>query len=49
MFNSLFLSFFSQAEDNSCANVDEKGTDVLIDSVPDEQNEACEQASETDR
>eukprot|EP00066_Takifugu_rubripes_P023260 XP_011612526.1 PREDICTED: calponin homology domain-containing protein DDB_G0272472-like [Takifugu rubripes] len=36
------------AEDNSCTNVKEKGAEVLIDGVPDEQNEAPDQPSETD-
>lgn len=54
MFYTLFLFnvnffFFCQAEDDSCTNVDEKDTDVLSDSVPDEHDEASEQASETDR
>lgn len=47
--NLMVIFFFCQAEDNSCTNVEEKGTDVLIDSVPDEHNEASDQASETDR
>ncbi|TNM88533.1 hypothetical protein fugu_004787 [Takifugu bimaculatus] len=37
-----------EAEDNSCTNVKEKGAEVLIDGVPDEQNEAPDQPSETD-
>lgn len=49
MLNLMLIFFFCQAEDDSCANVEEKGTDILIDSVPDEHNEASEQASETDR
>lgn len=49
MFNLMLIFFSCQAEDDSCANVEEKGTDVLIDSVPDELDEASEQASETGR
>lgn len=49
MVNLMLIFFFCQAEDNSCTNVEEGGTDVLIDSVPDEHNEASEQASETGR
>lgn len=43
------LISFHQAEDNSCTNVKEKDAEVLIDAVPDEQNEAPDQPSETDR
>lgn len=48
MFDLMLISFH-QAEDNSCTNVKEKGAEVLIDGVPDEQNEAPDQPSETDR
>lgn len=48
MFNFMFIFFF-QAEDDSCTNAEEKDTDVLIDGVPDEHNEASERASGTDR
>lgn len=49
MVNLMLTFFFCQAEDDSCTNVEEGGTFVLIDSVPDEHNEASEQASETGR
>lgn len=54
MFGTLFmfgliLISFRQTEDNSCTKVEEKGTDILSDSIPDEQNEASDQASETNR
>lgn len=45
MFDLMLISFH-QDEDNSCTN--EKGAEVLIDAVPDEENEA-DQPSETDR
>lgn len=39
----------SQAQGNSSDNSEDKDTDALKDNVPEEQNEACEQTSETDR
>lgn len=48
MFDLMLISVH-QAEDYSCTNVKEKGAEVLIDGAPDEQNEAPDQPSETDR
>lgn len=40
----------SQAQVNSyCVNGEDKDTDALIDSEPDQQNGSGEQTSETDR
>lgn len=49
MFDSMLMFFFCQAEDDGCTDVEEKGTDVLSDRVPDEHNEASEQAPEASR
>lgn len=43
------LSVSQTQVNNYCKNGEDKDTDALLDTEPDQQNEACEQTPEIDR